>query len=526
MPSTPGEPPALVTALLDPAAYPHPVDRVERVETHISWVFLAGEFAYKVKKPVDFGFLDFSTLEKRRACCEEELRLNRRLAPELYLAVVPLGGVGRLVVGGEPAREYAVKMRRFPEADRLDHMLEAGRLTPADMDALARRIAAFHLACPSAPAESPFGTPEAVVAPVVENFAQIAPLLAAPEDRARLEALRAATEAASSRLAPAFAARKAAGFVRECHGDMHLGNMVRWDGGFALFDGIEFNPNLSWVDVASDFAFLLMDLADRGHAPLAWRALDRWLEVTGDIGCLPVLGYYQSYRAMVRAKVAALRASQAGPEEAARAGLWEECHGYLVLAETFTRPGKARLLLTHGLSGSGKSAFAGALLEQLGAVRLRSDVERKRLFGLGAAARTDSAPGAGLYTADITGQTYAALRARTREALAAGFPVIVDATFLERARRDDFRALAREMGTPFHILTFTADPAVLRERVARREREGRDASEAGLEVLERQLTTAEPLAADEAACALAVPPWPEDGAGEAAESVTRRLEAA
>lgn len=491
----------LVRALQDPGRYPHPVGHVEVLETHISFVLLAGEYAYKLKKPVDLGFLDFSTLQARHRYCDEELRLNRRTAPDLYLAVLPITGRPEdPYLGGEgDAIEYAVKMRRFPQEALLDRMAAAGTLQPGHVDALAASVAAFHDRVAVATEDTAWGEPGHVLAPAQQNFAQLAPRVADARDRRDLDALQAWTRREYDTCCEAFAARKRDGRVRECHGDLHLGNIALIDGAPVPFDCIEFEPDLRWIDVMNEVAFLVMDLLDRGFGPLAWRFLDRYLQATGDYTGMRVMRFYLVYRALVRAKVAAIRAAQEGLAVAAGAESRAKCREYLSLATALTQTGRPALVATHGVSGSGKTVVAGALVERLGAIRVRSDVERKRLHGLPAEARTGSGVGTGLYGPASTEATYRRLEDVARVVLQAGWPVIVDAASLRRCERERFRALATGLGVPFVIASCAAPTEVLRERVVARERQGRDASEAGLEVLERQLASQEPIGADEAA---------------------------
>jgi len=498
------DPERLIAALADPARYPHPVDHVERLETHISWVLLAGEHAYKIKKPVNLGFLDFSTLAARKRCCEEELRLNRRTAPELYLAVVAITGTDAepALDGDGPPIEYAVKMRRFDQAGLLDRVAKRGELSPALVDRIALGIADFHARIAVAPPESAFGRPDQVTAPALANFEHVERLIGASPDAKQsdvpqLERLRAWTAREGERLAPAFAARKAQGFVRECHGDLHLGNIALVDGVPTPFDCIEFNAELRWIDVMSELAFLVMDLLDDRLPAAAYRCLNAYLEATGDYDGLAVLRYYLVYRAMVRAKVACIRAHQPGLAGDARAAVEGEYRGYFHLAERLAQIGGPALVLMHGLSGSGKTTVAQALLERIGAVRIRSDVERKRLHGLAADARTQSAVAGGIYGADATRRTYAQLAEAAASAIRAHWPAIVDATFLRRAERAAFRDLARELAAPFVVLSCEAPEAVLRERIVARARGGGDASEADLAVLARQLEIQEPIGGDE-----------------------------
>ncbi|BCB26904.1 hypothetical protein SKTS_17900 [Sulfurimicrobium lacus] len=488
----------LIRALCDPARYDHPADAVELIETHISWVLLAGAYAYKIKKAVNLGFLDFSTLEKRRFFCREELRLNRRLAPQLYLDVVAIGGTPTdpELGGAGPAIEYAVKMLRFPQEALLDRMLADGKVTPPQLDAVAREVARVHADTAANPPEG-LGTPEAVHQPVRENFDQIAERAGALPQGAALAPLRQWSEEEFTRRRADFAARREHGFVRECHGDLHLGNMAWIDDQPVLFDCIEFNPALRWIDVINDTAFVVMDLHDRGRPDLAQRFLNTYLEHTGDFGGLALLPYYLGYRAMVRAKVACIRADQGGltPDQ-----LQTVCHqtaAYLKLAALFARPARPWLLITHGYSGSGKTTATQLLLERSGAIRLRSDVERKRLFGLAPGARSQSGVDQGLYAPDAHIRTYRRLEELAREVLQSGFPAIVDAAFLKRTERNAFRALALELGIPFMILELHAEENELRRRIVQRQNLGRDASEATLQVLEAQLRGGEGIAVEE-----------------------------
>jgi len=496
----------LLAALRDPACYPHPAEPVELIETHISWVLLAGEYAYKLKKPVSLGFLDFGTLKARRHYCEEELRLNRRTAPDLYLAVVPITGqpaAPRMGGTGE-AIEYALKMKRFPQEALADNVARRGELGAVQIDAIAAAFAAFHAGAPVAPEGSAFGAPDRVAAPALENFEHIGALAADRDDAAQLQRLRSWTLNESSRLRETFAARKRDGFVRECHGDLHLRNIVFLDGRPVPFDCIEFNPELRWIDVMNEVAFLVMDLLEHGLNAAAWRFLNAYLETTGDHAGLRVLRYYLVYRAVVRTKIACIRAHQPGADPAARGASDRQYRDYLALAESLTAPGRRALIVMHGLAGSGKSTVAQAMLERLGAVRLRSDVERKRLHGLAAQARTHADPYAGIYAPESTRLTYDRLKLLVREIIESGYPAIVDAAFLWRAERDVFRALARELKARFLIASCRAPEAVLRRRVARREAAMKDASEAGVAVLENQIATQELLSPDELAQAMPI----------------------
>ncbi|MGB2680507.1 MAG: AAA family ATPase, partial [Candidatus Competibacter sp.] len=429
----PADQTVLIASLLDPARYPHPAATVEHLQTHISHILLAGDFAYKIKKPVDLGFLNFTSLERRKYYCAAELRLNRRLAPQLYLDCLPIGGdPARPILGGDggAAIEYAVRMRRFPQEALLDRVLAAGRLTVRHLEALARNLADFHRAIPAADPAAPFGSPERVVRPMLDAFSHLRSLSDDPAELEQVAAIERWTLDVSERLQARLLARKAGGWIRECHGDLHLGNMILADDGqIMIFDGIEFNDDLRWIDVINDLAFLIMDLRCRGFGPFAQRTLDAYLESSGDFAGAALLPYYQVYRAMVRAKVNAILGGQAGFSAPARETARSARCAYLQLALALTRPGAPFLLITHGLSGSGKSRRTGQLLERFpNAVRIRSDVERKRLFGLGPLEDSRSVPG-GLYTPDLNARTYRRLYELADELLAAGLPVLADATF-------------------------------------------------------------------------------------------------
>jgi len=471
---------------------------VRVIETHISYVLLTGRHAYKIKKAVSLGFADFSTLALRRRYCEEELRLNRRLAPDVYLDVVPIAGtVDRPSPGGAgPPIEFAVRMREFPQESLLARELERGELAAQEIDALAAIVAAFHGRIAVASPADGYGSPDDVLAYARENFEHLERLRGDPAEREALAALRDWTESECAALRDTIGARLAGGFVRECHGDLHLGNIARVEGRIVVFDGIDFNAHLRWIDVASEIAFTAMDLEDRGRPDLAHRFVDAYLSITGDYAGLALLSFYVVYRALVRAKVAALRARQLATPEA-RLSVDREYRGYVALAQRHAGAGHPGIVVTHGLSGSGKTTRSQAFLEQVGAVRLRTDVERKRLSGLPAPARSGSDVGGGLYGAETTRATYERVCNLARTVAASGRIAILDGTFLRRWQRDLARALAAELRVPFAILAFAAKPETLRRRILERSLAGTDASEADLAVLAHQVATQEPLAPDE-----------------------------
>ena len=465
---------------------------VTMMETHISWVLLVGPSAYKAKKPVRFSFVDFSALASRKHFCEEEVRLNRRLANNLYLGVVSVCGTPAAPYLGDCAEplDFAVHMRRFPPGALLGEVTRAGIVTNEHVDGLAQLLAAFHLNAPVVAPSLDWGSARHIARTMSRVFND---LRAHCDDR-RLEPLLNDFEKQMRPLRSAWSARRTGGAVRECHGDLHLDNAVLIDGRIVPFDCIEFDPALRFIDVMNDTAFLTMDLHAHGRSDLAFRLLDRYLQATGDYSGLSVLRPYEIYRACVRALVAQLRQGS-GVDEIDYLG----CAQRLLQQQN----GAARLMITHGLSGSGKSTVAAQLLESTGAIRVRSDVERKRMFGLDAR-QSSAEQGVDIYTAAANTRTYDRLAECAAHALRAGYPVIVDAAFLRRGERSAFQALATEMQVPFTILHCRAAKDQLRRRVAARSALRDDPSEAGMDVLERQFRDVEPLVESERAAALEV----------------------
>jgi aminoglycoside phosphotransferase family enzyme/predicted kinase len=486
----------LIRALLQQSCYDHPVEQIELVETHISWVLLTGEYVYKIKKPVDFGFLNFSTLERRKHYCEEELRLNQRLAHELYLAVVPIGGSPDqpILYASKGAFEYAVKMRQFPQSQQLDRVLARGELRPEQLDEVAVLLAGFHQRIQSASPAQDYGDPDHVYRPVHENFQQIAQHLPDDEQSATLQELEDWSERCFVQVRPTISQRKMAGFVRECHGDLHLSNLAWYHDAPLVFDCIEFNPNLYWIDIINDIAFLVMDLQDRGQWSLAYRLLNVYLERTGDYEGMSVLRFYLVYRAMVLAKVNAIRLAQAAGNPELIQQSRDDFLNYLNLAVRYIDRVQPMLVITRGLSASGKSVVAAELLERLGAIRIRSDVERKRLYGIDANESASASPNAGIYTPEATLKTYARLYELAGVIIEAGYPVIIDAAFLRRDERERFQQLAQQHQVSFVILDIRAPEHVLRQRISKRRN---DVSDATLDVLGQQLASQELLSDDE-----------------------------
>lgn len=483
----------LIAALRDPQCYPHAVGEITLLETHISWVVLTGTYAYKLKKPLKLPFLDFSTLELRKRYCDEELRINRALAPSLYLDVVAIRGTRAhpVIEGSGPVLEYAVRMRQFPQDALASRLVRRGALMPDLIVALAQDLADFHARTGVAAADTPHGSADCVKDQIVTVIAELEELLHDAADRSSLQVLRAWVEQRCARLHETLATRKREGYIRECHGDLHLGNVVLLEGRLTPFDGIEFNAGLRWIDVMSETAFLAMDLVHADRGDLASLFIDAYLERSGDYAGVALLRFYLVYRALVRVLARALRASQSHGNEDASAG------SYLALAARYANERRGAIIVMHGLSGSGKSTVARELVQALAGLRVRSDVERKRMHGLDTLARTAAAVGGGVYDEQATAATYERLRTIAAGVAEAGIPVIVDAACLRRWQRDAFRGLATTLGVPFVIVSAQATHEVLRARIVRRNAHGTDASEANLDVLARQIAAQDPLAEDE-----------------------------
>ncbi len=495
--------PPLIRGLMRPEAYDHPVSGFQLLETHISWIILTGQFAYKLKKPVNLGFVDFTTLELRRHFCEEEIRLNSRFAPELYLGVRPIYGTTSepSFQGSGAPLEFAVQLRQFDQAQLLPAVLQRGALRSDHIDRLAVTLAEFHDRAAVAEKESPWGTPEAVRVPFDANFQSLESTDLANR---RIAALKLWSDAEFERRKDWFQQRHDTGRIRECHGDLHLGNLVLLDDEIRLFDGLEFNPGLRWIDVISEIAFLVMDFEERGRPDFAFQVLNCWLEHSGDYEGLTGWRWYLIYRALVRAKVAALRLQQSDIASDERLAKQDELTKYVELADRTLRNRLTPLIVMHGFSGSGKSHVAQFLCQRFGAIQLRSDVERKRMFGKWGAPAETTRTG-DLYAPEVTRKLYEQVLAGLSPGiLAAGFPVVIDAACLRRGQRALFHDLATKLRVPFLIVDVQARVETLERRLLQRNQEGCDPSDADHAVLDRQLADHEPLSSEELAISLPV----------------------
>jgi aminoglycoside phosphotransferase family enzyme/predicted kinase len=474
----------LIEALSDPAAYPDPVGEVDVRHTHISAVFLTGHFVYKVKKPVELGFLDFSTLTKRRHYCEEEVRLNRRLAPDVYLGVVPVtcdaGGVR--VEGKGEVVEWAVKMRRLPDDATLQSRLPRGEVGVQVVEALARKIAAFHAQAESGPSVAAFGSFEVVAGNARENFEQSVAHVGTTVSDGVFARTRTLTEVALARYRPLIDGRTKRGVPRDTHGDLRLGHVYYFPdqeppGDLVIIDCIEFNERFRFSDPVSDMAFFVLGLTLQGHRDLARAFMEAYFLASEDGEGRRLVPFYTSYRGAVRGKVEGLKLARPEIAEADRAVALAKARGSWLLAlGELEEPGRRPcLVLVGGLPGTGKSTLALALADRAGFRVIRSDLVRKELADAGGTEPGPAAFGEGIYTAEWTERTYAECLRRAEGLLFEGERVLVDANFREEAWRRAFLETATRWGVPGGLLLCEAEPDVVRERLASRRDDASDA---------------------------------------------------
>jgi len=495
-------------ALHDPASYDEPTGSVRLVQTHVSFLFITDRHVYKIKKPVDFGFLNFTTLDRRRFYCEEEVRLNRRLCPDVYLGVVDLretpggfsfGGEGRVV-------EYAVKMKRLPAERMLDRLLEEGAVGQEEMRSIARTIGEFHLRAERSREIDAYGGLEVIRRNWEENFRQVADFVPETLSVGDLSRIRDWVEGFMEENHALFEERVAGGFVRDCDGDIHGENICLADRVY-IFDCIEFNPRFRYGDTASDIAFLLMDVEYRGRRDLADVLRDEYLQVTGDRGMTGVLDFYLVYRAFVRGKVESFRLRDPRIDAAGKARAAESARRHFQLARGYVlrRRLKPALVIFSGLMGAGKSTLARELSFQLGLELASSDVLRKELAGLPPTARRHDRYNEGLYSAESTRATYDEMFRRAAGALREGRGIVIDASFSRRAERFRFAALARESGVPFTLIHAVCPEAEVRRRLEARADDPFEPSDGRWELTDLQRRDFEPFA-------------PPDDAGEEVDS--------
>lgn len=489
----------LIENLQNPSLFSHTVNEFHVYETHSSIVLTTGEYVYKIKKPVNFGFLDYSDLAKRAYHCQREVELNRKLAGDVYLGVVGIYGDESnpsFEENGEPF-EYAVKMHQFPQENILSSLLAKDKITPLIIDQVAETIADFHQKIPVATGDVIYGNAEHIHQYAMDNFSETLPLLSDENDIAKLKTLERQTQALYEKIKNVLQQRKDQGFVRHCHGDMHLNNIVMIKDKPIIFDCIEFNEDFIWTDVMGDLGFILMDLDEHNKPELARLLLNRYLEITGDYTALKILPYFCAYRAMVRAKVDQIRLTQSGLSNAEKQTIKQHYHTCLDLVTHYLGAKQPMLAIMNGFCASGKSTVAKQLVANKGMIQLRSDAERKRLAKLELTADSQSALYDGLYTPENTDKVYAHLATLATEIIQAGYSVVIDAAFIRHDLRQKFAALAKKLKVTFKIINCTAPEATLREWINERSNDTAEISEGRLEILEHQLNNHDALTADE-----------------------------
>jgi hypothetical protein len=487
--------PPHIAALLSPEAYPHKVGRVDLIQTHISYVFLAGDFVYKVKKPMDLGFLDFTTVEKRRHFCQEEVRLNRRLCPGIYLDVVPIACVeGAVAVGAAgTVVDYAVKMRRLPEERMMGHLLENDAVTHEMVRALARRLAEFHASAETGAEIDAFGGLETVAGNWRENFEQTEPYAGRTITARQFQETRQFVEGFLERERDLLEVRVRDGRIRDCHGDLRA-EAVCFQDGICIFDCIEFNQRFRYSDVAADLGFLAMDLDSRGRPAMSDELVGLYLEMSGDSTLPLVLDFYKCYRAYVRGKVEGFLLDAPEVPAAQKAAARGRARAFFRLAHSYARRRTPCTLINMaGLSGTGKSFLANALAARVGAVVISSDVVRKRLAGVEPTERHVEPWQRGIYAPELTERTYEAMLAEAGPHLERGRPVVLDATFTLRRHREAARDLARRWGARYLAVECLVEESVARERLARRPEDPWTASDGRWEIFAVQRGRFEPL---------------------------------
>ena len=473
----------LIESLQNPKLYNHEITDFEVVETHTSWVLLTGEYAYKIKKSVKFDFLDFSTLEKRHFFYQKELERNKSLAAHIYLEILPItGNIKKPEISGTgPVIEYALKMRQFDNDNVLKTLQNKRKLPVRHINTVARILSDFHKKAEKVEPSSNRGSFEHIAQPMLDNFTSCYKLTKDPKVISKLKRLEQWTKQELNNLQPILESRKDNGFIRNCHGDLYLNNMVLINGKPTIFDCIDFNEDFYWIDVINDIAFLMMDLIACKQYFLASAFINKYLTLTGDHQGLTLLKFYMVYRAMILAKITLLGDS---------AKTLESFATYINLADTLIKPEEPVLILMHGFSGSGKSSLGRKLCPYLNAIQVCSDIERKRLF------KAKALPDEQLYSENTTSLTYNYLSSTAEMLLQAGYTTIIDATFLQQSKRQQFIEKAHAVNAKIIIVDVTADQEVLEKRLDNRNQDI-SISDANVDVLHMQQQHHEPLTTEE-----------------------------
>ncbi len=488
-------------SLLKPEAYPEPTTRVDLVQTHVSWIFLTDTHAYKIKKPVDFGFLNFSSIDRRRFYCNEEVKYNRRLCPDMYVGVVELRktptGAGFLGTG--QIIDYAVKMKRLPAEGMLDRLIGNNAVSAAELRAVARMIADFHQTAPTSPAISEYGGVDRILRIWTENLELTVPFESSTLPATERELIREWVFSFTERNAGLFERRIRNGFIRECDGDIHLENICLVNGAIYIFDCIEFSDRFRCCDTASDLAFLLMDLDFHGRRDLTTEAMAAYLDSSGDEEMFALLDFYKIYRAFVRGKVESLKAMDIGIDQQARAAATQKAVRYFRLARGYIERTRlpTTLFITCGLTGSGKSTLADQLSFELGIPAFNSDIIRKQMAGISPLTPAPAAFGEGIYSPQANEQTYDELLRLAEQEISASRSVIIDACFIRKADRARFAAAAQRYGARFVIMHVSCSEAINRRRLSARSASGRSVSDGRAEIFGVQRQMFEPPETEE-----------------------------
>jgi aminoglycoside phosphotransferase family enzyme/predicted kinase len=491
----------LIQAMSNPGIYPHKPTSVRIVQTHISVVFIAGDLVYKIKKPVNFGFLDFTTLEKRKHFCEREVYLNSRFSEGVYLGVASIydGPSGVNLQGDGPEIEVAVLMKHLPEHRTMLRMLENDLVTTEMLERLADRLAHLHAAAPTGPEIAGYGSFEVIAQNLRENYDQTKPYVGRTIDRQTHEAIFALSLKFMEDHRSLFEQRMAGGFVRDCHGDLHLDHIVILNG-IILYDCIEFNDRFRYGDVASDLGFLQMDFDFRGYPAFAERIARRYADSSGDLQLLKLLSFYKAYRAYVRGKVVGFTLDEPEVFQEEKQSAVEEANRYFRLSLSYFMPQPPPfLIITCGLTGTGKSFIAARLGKRLGIEPIRSDLVRKEIHKVPPFEHRLDKYGAGIYTSRASESTYEALLERARLSLDKGESVILDASFIRRMDRRRAFELAQDLKARFLLLKCDAPGDVIRARLDRRMKEATDPSEGRWEIFQQQKVDCESIQDDEVA---------------------------
>jgi aminoglycoside phosphotransferase family enzyme/predicted kinase len=488
----------VVSFLSNPAAHGGVCSEVRVIQTHISWVFLTGKYAYKIKKPVDFGFLDYTTLEKRGFYCSEEIRLNKRLAPEVYIDVVPITrGASGLALGGEGGVvEYAVRMNELPQASMMREMLGRREVRYSHMEDLARTVASFHDQAETGEGISVHGAVETVRFNWIENFDQTRAARGGVFPDGESGTLKRTIGRFLDEKAGLIAARVEEQRVRQCHGDLHSGNIFITDKPH-IFDCIEFNPRFSCCDTVSEVAFLVMDLDFLGFRALGQHFLEKYMEHSGDGGLLELLDFYRSYRAYVRAKVTSFKLADPGIGQDEKAAAAKTAREYFDLSCLYSRSlfRKPFIVMVMGLPGVGKTTVAERLSEGLNAFHYNSDVVRKQLAGIQPESHEYGEFGAGLYSPQMSWRTYGELGRRAVHAAGRGVSSVLDATFNRAGSRKEIESAARDACVRVFTILAAAPEDVILERIEKRQK-GPSASDATAETYRKIKAVFDPVECD------------------------------